>query len=161
MTASNGFPLRNPSRPRPVAAANPETSVLTTWKEVARYMGKGVRTVQRWERDYGLPVRRPPGTRNRRAVLALTTDLDAWVALSCSRLRQGLPPEDCAQLSSTLSDHVRASAELRIANRLLMNEIHIAMQALKQKISAMCPPLPMEGPELSKDHDSSFSTLPN
>jgi hypothetical protein len=34
---------------------------LTTWKEVAAYLGKGVRTVQRWEAELGLPVRRPKG----------------------------------------------------------------------------------------------------
>jgi hypothetical protein len=27
------------------------TSVLTSWKEIAQYVGKGVRTVQRWERE--------------------------------------------------------------------------------------------------------------
>lgn len=32
--------------------------VFTSWKEIARYMGKGVRTVQRWEQDFGLPVRK-------------------------------------------------------------------------------------------------------
>jgi hypothetical protein len=124
-------------------------------------MGKGVRTVQRWERDFGLPVRRPPGVRSRRAVLALTTDLDAWVALRCSRLRQNGPAEPCAEISRTLSDHVKAGAELRIANRLLMNEIHIAMQALKQQLRAMCPPSPMEGRDLSKDHRSYSASLPN
>ena len=57
--------------------------VLTSWKDIARYMGKGVRTVQRWEMDFGLPVRRPQGS-NKKAVLARPADLDAWVALRCS-----------------------------------------------------------------------------
>ena len=26
-----------------------ESAVLSSWKDIARYMGKGVRTVQRWE----------------------------------------------------------------------------------------------------------------
>jgi hypothetical protein len=33
------------------------SNVLTSWKEIARYLDKGVRTVQRWEREFGLPVR--------------------------------------------------------------------------------------------------------
>ncbi len=54
-------------------------SVLHSWKEIARYLGCGVRTVQRWEHDLGLPVRRPRGE-IRSAVIALTSDLDAWLA---------------------------------------------------------------------------------
>src|SRR3954463_10845884 len=31
---------------------------LDSWKEIAAYLRRGVRTVQRWERDEGLPVHR-------------------------------------------------------------------------------------------------------
>ena len=31
---------------------------LNGWKEIAAFLGKGVRTVQRWEREQGLPVHR-------------------------------------------------------------------------------------------------------
>ena len=31
---------------------------LNGWKEIAVFLGKGVRTVQRWERDHGLPIHR-------------------------------------------------------------------------------------------------------
>jgi hypothetical protein len=34
---------------------------LTSWRNIAKYFGKDVRTVQRWERKLGLPVRRPQG----------------------------------------------------------------------------------------------------
>lgn len=57
-------------------------AVLTGWKEIGQYMGKGVRTVQRWEQSFGLPIRRPPGA-NKRAILARPQDLDAWVAMNC------------------------------------------------------------------------------
>jgi hypothetical protein len=33
-------------------------SRLTNWKEIAQYLDKGIRTVQRWEQQMGLPVRR-------------------------------------------------------------------------------------------------------
>jgi hypothetical protein len=55
------------------------TDVLNSWKEVAVYMGRGVRTVQRWERELGLPVRRPRG-RSRSAVIAFKPELDRWLA---------------------------------------------------------------------------------
>ncbi len=52
--------------------------VLTSWKEIAQYLGKGVRTVQRWEHEMGLPVRRPK-PKERHIVLALCEELDGWV----------------------------------------------------------------------------------
>lgn len=51
--------------------------VLNTWKEIATYLGRGVRTAQRWEHDLHLPVRRPRG-KDRSAVIALTDELDGW-----------------------------------------------------------------------------------
>lgn len=50
---------------------------LSSWKEVAAYLGKGVRTVQRWEQQFGLPVRRP--SPNRHVIFALPSELDAWL----------------------------------------------------------------------------------
>ncbi|HWR17749.1 MAG TPA: hypothetical protein VN577_23165 [Terriglobales bacterium] len=50
--------------------------VLTSWKEIASYMGKGVRTVQRWEQELGLPVRRPG--EDRHIVLAFPAELEQW-----------------------------------------------------------------------------------
>jgi CheY-like chemotaxis protein len=54
------------------------SSILNSWKEIAHYLGRGVRTVQRWERDLGLPVHRPKG-QDRSATLALTSELDQWL----------------------------------------------------------------------------------
>jgi len=52
-------------------------SVLTSWKEIGHYLGKGVRTVQRWEMEFGLPVRRPSGG-SHRTILAIPQELDEW-----------------------------------------------------------------------------------
>ena len=49
---------------------------LDSWKEIAAYLKRGVRTVQRWERVAGLPVRRIPSTRG--AVYAFRAELDQW-----------------------------------------------------------------------------------
>jgi hypothetical protein len=61
-----------------VPAAPGKTRFLNSWKEIATYMGRGVRTVQRWEQELGLPVRRPRG-KSRSAVIALAADLDEWL----------------------------------------------------------------------------------
>jgi len=60
------------------AAQNPKGVLLNSWKEIANYLGRGVRTVQRWEHDLGLPVRRPWG-RSRSTVMAMSDELDAWL----------------------------------------------------------------------------------
>jgi hypothetical protein len=52
--------------------------VFNGWKEIANYLGKGVRTVQRYERALRLPVRRPAG-KAKGSVLAIKAELDLWV----------------------------------------------------------------------------------
>jgi DNA-binding transcriptional regulator YiaG len=68
----------NGATPALVSSAREKEHVLNSWKEIATYMGRGVRTVQRWERELGLPVRRPRG-KSRSAVIALAADLDQWL----------------------------------------------------------------------------------
>ena len=61
--------------------------VLNSWKEIARYLERGIRTVQRWETDLALPVRRPRG-KKRSAVIAMRSDLDDWLN-SCPSMQSG------------------------------------------------------------------------
>jgi hypothetical protein len=61
----------------------PHDEMLNGWKDIANYMGKGVRTVQRYERDLGLPVRRVSGHPSS-AVIATKSDLDSWVRSSAT-----------------------------------------------------------------------------
>ncbi len=42
------------------------------------YLGRGVRTVQRWEQQAGLPIHRPY-RRRRTSVMALKSEIDAWI----------------------------------------------------------------------------------
>ena len=49
---------------------------LDSWKEIAAYLKRGVRTVQRWERVAGLPVRRLGSGHG--AVYAFKSELDGW-----------------------------------------------------------------------------------
>src|SRR4051794_17832349 len=55
----------------------PAEDRLDSWKEIAAYLKKGVRTVQRWERTDGLPVRRL-GQDRQGSVFAYKSELDAW-----------------------------------------------------------------------------------
>jgi hypothetical protein len=51
---------------------------LDSWKEIAEYVGRDVRTAIRWERERGLPVHRVPGGR-RGAVFAYRHEVDEWL----------------------------------------------------------------------------------
>jgi transposase len=57
--------------------------ILSSWKEIAAFFGKGVRTVQRWERQFNLPVRRPFGS-DKKIVLARTAELERWMGQQTS-----------------------------------------------------------------------------
>jgi hypothetical protein len=83
---SNGHLVIIPAEKKPTlqisemdaSAAPGSTRVLNSWKEIANHMGRGVRTVQRWEKELGFPVRRPR-RKSRSAVIALVGDLDEWL----------------------------------------------------------------------------------
>jgi hypothetical protein len=51
--------------------------LLTSWKEIANYLGRTPRTVQRWEKEFHLPVHRPAHKQSR-LVVADTDELDTW-----------------------------------------------------------------------------------
>ncbi len=48
---------------------------LNGWKEIAVHLGRGVRTAQRWEKEYGLPVRRL-GHKDGEIIVASRRELD-------------------------------------------------------------------------------------
>lgn len=60
------------------SVASVNSVVLNSWKEIASYVGRGVRTVQRWESDLGMPVRRPRA-KSRSAVVAMSDEIDRWL----------------------------------------------------------------------------------
>src|ERR1051326_8246618 len=66
---------------------------LTSWKEIATYLGREVRTVIRWEKERGLPVHRVPGGQGR-SVFAFTDELDRWAGSGA--LRRSSPVEQAS-----------------------------------------------------------------
>jgi hypothetical protein len=115
-----------------------ESAVLSSWKDIARYMGKGVRTVQRWERHLGLPVRRPNGVSHKSAVLLDRSDLDAWLATRFSArgtvkdlVAKGSEPTDSAR--NTLRESIRTARALRNANHALTQELCESVRLLTER----------------------------
>jgi hypothetical protein len=100
--------------------------VLTCWKDIALYVGKSVRTLQRWERELGLPVRRTkPG--EKRSVLAIPGEIDFWV-----RSQQVTDGSDRAALLRALVVLQKENRELRrqLADSLAKMGRDVLLQAL-------------------------------
>lgn len=64
---------------------------LTGWKEIADHIGQSVRTAQRWERQFALPVHRPSG-RNTGAVFCFADEVDGWLSRTAVRERPYVRP---------------------------------------------------------------------
>jgi len=54
---------------------------LNSWKEIAAYLQRGIRTAQRWERELKMPVHRV-GRGKRSPVYASVAELKFWLATS-------------------------------------------------------------------------------
>jgi hypothetical protein len=109
-----------------------QKELLSSWKEIAKCVGKGVRTVQRWEKDLGLPVRRLAGRTQKSTVLLYRSDLDAWMAT-----RFTSRAVDSSNRAGALKQTVRTAEELNRTNRVLVEQIAEAAH----DIATSCGPL--------------------
>jgi Tol biopolymer transport system component len=69
--------MPEPYRPSPVPLRPPGSDRLESWKEIAAYLGREVRTVQGWEKNEGLPIHRHQHAKQG-SVYAFKSELDAW-----------------------------------------------------------------------------------
>ena len=112
-------------------------TILTGWKEIANHLGRSVRTVQRYERELGLPVRRSASYATG-SVIATTAELDAWVSARPLRsffsLRQEPNGRDAlANLQESLAEHHR----LREDMARFRVELHTSMEAVRAQVEAL------------------------
>lgn len=111
---------------------------LSGWKEISNYLGKGVRTVQRYERELGLPVRRP-AAKDRGSVVATKDEIDAWVHASPIRdafrltRTEAYPRPDTVALKRGLA----TMSGLRDQMLQLRTELRDSMQRLEQSLIAL------------------------
>jgi hypothetical protein len=81
--------------------------VLTSWKEIAQYLGKGVRTVQRWEKEMRLPIHRCTSG----IIFALPDEITAWIRSQPRGERS--PDSELAALRRKVADLERQIKLLR------------------------------------------------
>lgn len=107
------------------------TPVLTSWKEIASHLGKGVRTVQRWERGLGLPVRRPNAAQ-KHVVIAFPEELDNWLRSRLSPRSQA--PKQRSNAASAM-DSGAITLELTKDARLHLTNLRRLLGKLRQNRS--------------------------
>ena len=119
----------------PTNVAPEPTVIFTSWKEIAAYLGKGIRTVQRWERDYNLPVLRPNG-KPLGVVSASRMEVDAWWASRWSHKGNGNGnghPSPVPVAFASALESIRLSRELRSANRELVQQLRQSTARMRQE----------------------------
>lgn len=87
------------------------SATLASWKEIAQYLGKGVRTAQRWEQTLHLPVRRPKG-QSKGTVLAIPKELDLWLQ-SMFRPNGDKPRSELEKLRERVAELLAENQSLR------------------------------------------------
>ena len=102
--------------------------VLNSRKEIACYLDRGVRTVQRWESELGLPVRRPRG-RTRSAVIAMHSDIDHWLKACPVGAREQMVSEVAVRSANPEDRLVRFEIHAHVErSRWLRNNLHQTRQ---------------------------------
>jgi|SRR5579862_2598348 len=130
-----------------------QIEILSGWKDIANYLGQGVRTVQRYERDLGLPVRRTAG-RCKGAVIATKAEIDAWI--SARPLRQGLnrslPASNNTEIFEAFRNQLADLHRLRVEAAQLRTEMRASRQALKMSIELLHETLRVAVPQSPQRH---------
>jgi hypothetical protein len=91
-----------------VDASLPESpDTLNGWKDIAAYLGKSVRSAQRWERELQLPVHRIVTPDGGQIVYASRSEIDAWRA----QLQPAADADDTAGAGDADADVQAAAGE--------------------------------------------------
>jgi hypothetical protein len=111
-----------------------EPVVLNSWKEISQYMGRSVRTLQRWE-QFGLPVHRPSG-RDKSSVYAIPSELRKWLETGKPKEQPGMEYQDrVVAITAHAKEMVNSMMQLRRNAESLQNSIKRSME-LREKIRA-------------------------
>ena len=93
--------------------------ILNSWKEIAAYLSRGVRTVQRWEQNERLPVHHV-GLGKRAPVFAYPAEIDAWLL---EQRVTGMP--------------IARDTALRSESRRLRGETRVLVSTLRGRMAEM------------------------
>jgi DNA-binding transcriptional MerR regulator len=115
--------------------AQRDAVLLTSWKEVAAYMGRSIRTVQRWEK-FGLPVRRLTKS-SRSSVLANSRDIDIWLANAHAHGFATKQSREQIFLRGALAETLAMHRVLQAEMAKLRDERHEELRTLKHTLQRL------------------------
>jgi hypothetical protein len=98
--------------------------ILTGWKAIAKHLGYGIRTLQRWE-SHGLPVKRVNNS-PRSPVVADSQELEAWI------LHRMQHPKGAAQ---QLADNLVLTQKLRREAQEIRKQLRDKLDALRKTLA--------------------------
>ena len=124
---------------------NQSHAILNSWKEIAVYLGRGVRTVQRWEQELQLPVHRI-GKGRRSPVFAVVSELKFWMVTPAGRnafnaverqtmQRDSNGPKREAQLAAKLHQLAQAVAESSVRHQRNAEALEKNILALRSRFA--------------------------
>ncbi len=99
-----------------------QPALLASWEAIARYLGKSIRTVQRWEATLALPVHR-----HEDSVFAYAEELDSWVI---TRLNPRNPDAANAPAHQKMDKLRRLSEQTVQHTQLLRERLESVVQAM-------------------------------
>jgi hypothetical protein len=71
------------------AAERMSKNRLDGWKEISAYLGRDIRTCQRWEKDFLLPVYRIDESSDRSKIFSFRSEIDNWLKTkNCNKVKQ-------------------------------------------------------------------------
>ena len=122
----------------PFTYTHRQPEFLTSWKEIANFLGKGVRTVQRWEAMLGLPVIRPADRRSG-IVMARPRDLEAWALKGRDPAYSGPDAwqQKTTETRATFGECVREMHRYHAEVRALCSQVATTRQTLRQEIERL------------------------
>ena len=110
-------------------------TALSSWKEIAKFLNCGVRTVQRWEQDHRLPVHRI-GRTPRSPVFAFESEVLDWLHArgdNVQNLSGGEAPQGRSHDLRVLHHElVETSKRLRAEHQLAHSKLHEALLATQR-----------------------------
>lgn len=124
----------------------PGATVMRSWKEIADYLGTCVKTAQRWEQTYNLPIRRLRASKGLE-VFALTDEVNRWIVSKARSATKATGHEgswatftDSALPTLIVDDHrFILDANVRIAELIGSAQHQLVGQKLDRFVSATDP----------------------
>ena len=93
------------------SSPQPTRNILNSWKEISTYVGRGIRTLQRYEEQLGFPVHRA-SAKHRSSVIAFADEIDHWLR---NRPEKSVVPRNSSDSGDPETDLMRAQEALQKA----------------------------------------------